>query len=66
MEMVREYLIVSFLFRQKRELRSTKTQNRFGFFGKPTGVKEYSPEMVRKTIYREFGKSPEEVPYGIS
>lgn len=66
MEIVREYLIVSFLFRQERELRDTKAQKRFGFFGRPSGVRVYSPEMVRKTVYREFGKSPEEVPNGIS
>jgi hypothetical protein len=61
MEMVREYLIVSFLSRQEREKREQPASGLFGHFGRPSGFREYSPEMVRKTVYREFGKEPQEV-----
>jgi hypothetical protein len=56
MELVREYLIVSFLYRQEREKRSLPAKGLFGYFGNPTGFREHSPEMVRKEVYKMFGK----------
>lgn len=58
--MIREYLIVSFLFRQEREKKELPARGLFGHFGRPSGFREYSPEMVRQTVYREFGKYPTE------
>lgn len=48
MEMIREYLIINFLFRQERG----RKDGTISFYD------EYSPEIVRKEIYKMFGKEP--------
>lgn len=58
MELIREYLIVSFLFRQECEKKEQPPLSLFGSFGRPSGFREHSPEMVRREVYRMFGKQP--------